>query len=93
MTIMYDVEKIEKYNLYHVVDIDTSNGNQNKETSYDIIYTMSNEKFTCLCLMFEFSNVIYAHILKILIYLRIHCIPMRYILKHGQNLQTKKLLI
>lgn len=82
MTTMYDMEEVEKYKLYHVIKINALNRNQNKRIPYCVTCIISNKRFLCSCLIIEYSGILCAYILKILICLRIHRIPACYILNH-----------
>ena len=72
MTTMYGIEEVKKYNLYHKIKIDASNGNLIKRPPKCVICIMSDEKFFMLCLTFEFNDILYAHVIHI---------HMHYILK------------
>ena len=61
------MEEVEKYKLYHITEIEAFTRNLIKRILNCITCIMSEEKFSCSCLMFEFNSVLCAHVLKILI--------------------------
>ena len=74
--------KVKKYKLYDIIEIEISNRNLIKKIANCVTCIMLEKKFSCSYLMFEFSGVLCAHMLKVLIALQIHCILAHYILKY-----------
>ena len=64
---MYDMKEVEKYKLYDIIEIEASNRITQQRIANHVTCIMSKEKFSYTCLMFEFSDILYAHVLKIFI--------------------------
>lgn len=58
--------------------------------SYIVIFDQTIERLDCSCKFFVFSSLLRSHVLKVMLHLNIHKIPLHFIMKRWTKDEKKK---
>ncbi|XP_020098476.1 protein FAR1-RELATED SEQUENCE 5-like isoform X2 [Ananas comosus] len=77
----YESSELEKYSLYKVSTIVDPILPSRYVQSYEVSVDVASKMIVCTCKLFKFAGLLCSHVLRVMLDIKMHLIPLHYILK------------